>query len=72
MKRELRDELEVKGYVNMYESISKNEALKRCRDIMENASKRGITMLKDLNQDEKKEMMGYFNILGIKHDGNLD
>jgi len=71
IKRELKDELEVPGYVLLIKPVTKDEAIAEIKRIMSNAEKRGCTKLKELNESEKVEIKKYFDFLGLKHN-NLE
>lgn len=71
MERELHDELEVPGYVVMYNvdaSLSRKRATEKIREILDRFEADGITQLKDLPQSIKKILKKQFDILGLPHD----
>lgn len=62
--RELRDELEVPGYVVLYKSQA--EWIKQARDVMARAEKYGAQTPKQMNTKDKQELKDALNALGIE------
>lgn len=66
MKREIRDELEVPGYVGVFESISLADAKKEVNVILARYEAKGLTKLKEIPEGvDKDRLRSLFRAMGI-------